>query len=70
MYSVHAVNCKFRPCRSIHQINISGLPAQEERRKEDLQMKGARMLVISLGGVNLGFWSHLECSGQNTTVSW
>ena len=34
MYSVHAVNCKFRPCRSIHQINISGLAAQEERCRE------------------------------------
>ena len=23
------------------------------------------MLVVSLGGVNFGFWSHLGCSGQN-----
>ena len=27
-------------------------------------MKGAGMLVISLRGVNFGFWSHLGCSGQ------
>ena len=28
-------------------------------------MKGARMLVVSLRGVNFAFWSHLGCSGQN-----
>ena len=26
-------------------------------------MKGAGMLVVSLRGVNFGFWSHLGCSG-------
>ena len=31
-------------------------------------MKGARMLVVSLGGVNFGFWSHLGCSGQNAVI--
>ena len=31
-------------------------------------MKGAGMLVISLRGVNFGFWSHLACSGQNTII--
>ena len=29
-------------------------------------MKGARMLVVSLRGVNFRFWSHLGSSGQNT----
>ena len=29
----------------------------------DSHMKGARMLVVSLRGVNFGFWSHLGCSG-------
>ena len=29
----------------------------------DTQMKGAEMLVVSLRGVNFGFWSHLGCSG-------
>ena len=29
----------------------------------DSHMKGARMLVFSLRGVNFGFWSHLGCSG-------
>ena len=31
-------------------------------------MKGAGMLVVSLRGVNFGFWSHLGCSGQNTII--
>ena len=26
------------------------------------------MLVVSVRGVNFGFWSHLECSGQNATI--
>ena len=28
-------------------------------------MKGAGMLVVSLRGVNFGFWSHLGCSEKN-----
>ena len=28
-------------------------------------MKGVGMLVVSLRGVNFGFWSHLGCFGQN-----
>ena len=31
-------------------------------------MKGAGMLVVSLRGVNFGFWSHLGCSGQNANI--
>ena len=27
-------------------------------------MKGVGMLVVSLTGVNFGFWCHLGCSGQ------
>ena len=27
-------------------------------------IKGAEILVVSLRGVNFGFWSHLGCSGQ------
>ena len=26
------------------------------------------MLVVSLRGVNFGFWSHLGCSGQNAIL--
>ena len=31
-------------------------------------MKGVEMLVVSLRGVNFGFWSRLGCSGQNTII--
>ena len=31
-------------------------------------MKGAGMLVVSLRGVNFGFWSHLGCSGQKSII--
>ena len=31
-------------------------------------MKGVGMLVVSLRGVNFGFWFHLGCSGQNTII--
>ena len=31
-------------------------------------MKRAGMLVVSLRGVNFGFWSLLGCSGQNTII--
>ena len=31
-------------------------------------MKGVRMLVVSLKGVNFRFLSRLGCSGQNTSI--
>ena len=31
-------------------------------------MKGVEILVVSLGGVNFRFGSHLGCSGQNTII--
>ena len=31
-------------------------------------LKVVGMLVVSLRGVNVGFWSHLGCSGQNVIV--
>ena len=31
-------------------------------------MKGLGMLVVSLRGVNFGFWSHLGCSEQNAII--
>ena len=34
----------------------------------DSHMKGARMLVVSLRAVNFRFWSHLGCSGQNSSL--
>ena len=34
----------------------------------DSHTKGAGMLVVSLRGVNFGFWSHLGSSGQNAII--
>ena len=31
-------------------------------------MEGVGMLVVSLRGVDFGFWSHLGCSGQNAFI--
>ena len=31
-------------------------------------MKVVGMLVVSLRGLNFGFWSHLGCSGQNAII--
>ena len=31
-------------------------------------MKQTGMLVVSLRGVNFGFWSHLGCSGQSANI--
>ena len=31
-------------------------------------VKGVGMLVVSLRGVNFGFWSHLGCSGRNAII--
>ena len=31
-------------------------------------MKGVGMLVVSLRGVNFGFWPHLGCFGQNAII--
>ena len=37
-------------------------------RGGDSHMKGVGMFVVSLRGVNFGFWSHLGCSGQNAII--
>ena len=34
----------------------------------DSHMKGSRMFVVSLSGVNYGFWSHFVCSGQKAII--
>ena len=34
----------------------------------DSHMKQTGMLVISLRGVNFGFWSRLGCSGQSANI--
>ena len=37
-------------------------------RGDTPHMKGVGMLVVSLRGVNFGFWSHLGCSVQNAII--
>ena len=34
----------------------------------DSHMKETGMLVVSLRGVNFGFWSRLGCSGQSANI--
>ena len=34
----------------------------------DSHMEWTGILVVSLRGVNFGFWSHLGCSGQNVII--
>ena len=34
----------------------------------DSYMKQTEMLVVSLRGVNFGFWSRLGCSGQSANI--
>ena len=37
-------------------------------RRGHSNVKEAGMVVVSLRGVILGFWSHLGCSGQNAII--
>ena len=39
-----------------------------ESREGDSHMEWAGMLVVSLRGVNFGFWSRLGCCGQNVII--
>ena len=36
--------------------------------KGDSHMEQTGMLVVSLSGVNFGFWSRLGCSGQSANI--
>ena len=46
----------------------ASLPVNVRRRGETPHMKGVGMLVVSLRGVNFGFWSRLGCSGQKAII--
>ena len=52
-------------CMYINKLMLTGIPGGGGGNS---YMKGARMLVVSLRGVNFRFWSHLGCSGQNTII--
>ena len=54
---------KKHTCGSLHVLALSFI-----KTRGDFHMKGAGMLVVSLGGVNFRFWSRLGCSGRNTIV--
>ena len=45
-----------------------GGDSRPRRGGGDLHMKGVGMPVVSLRGVNFGFWSHLGYSGQNAII--
>ena len=59
--------------QSLLQVRFRTTPACENiwtttPGGETPHMKGVGMLVVSLRGVNFGFWSRLGCSGQNTII--
>ena len=72
------------PCFEAHQrlkatrghrnVVIEKLQAQDVEdlihrpREGDSHMKQTGMLVVSLRGVNFGFWSRLGCSGQSANI--
>ena len=39
-----------------------------ERGGGDLHMKGGGIPVVSPGGVNFGFWSHLGCCSEENDI--
>ena len=48
--------------------NYSGKKLACEPGGGDSHMKQTGMLVVSLRGVNFGFWSRLGCSGQSANI--
>ena len=42
--------------------------SEQISRERTPNMKGVGMLVVSLRGVNFGFWSHLGCSRQSAII--
>ena len=44
------------------------IPSRGRSPGGDSDMKWTGMLVVSLRGVNFGFWSRLGCSGQNVII--
>ena len=53
---------------TIHNLALYMLLLGHTPRGRNPHMKGVGMLVVSLTGVNFGFWSHLGCSGQNAMM--
>ena len=62
---------------SVHQCKVKMSGSEKEVNENtfeispgggDSHMKPTGMLVVSLRGVNFGFWSHLGCSGQSANI--
>ena len=64
-----ALTCFVNPLWKLKELKFSGPFGEtidrETRGGGDSHMKWTGMLVVSLRGVNFGFWSRLGCSGQN-----
>ena len=52
--------------RDLKPTNI--LISNQHSRGGDSHMKQTGMLVVSLRGLNFGFWSRLGCSGQSASI--
>ena len=48
---------------------MRSVPGEEGGGEGGSHMKEAGMLVVSLRGINFGFWSQLGCSGQTLLYS-
>ena len=57
-------NIELIPLELITSVRDGIRKAREAPRGGDSHMKQTGMLVVSLRGVNFGFWSRLGCSGQ------
>ena len=59
------VNYIGRPSISFRYVDVTFTPGGGGGGRGDSHMKQTGMLVVSLRGVNFGFWSRLGCSGQS-----
>ena len=50
------------------KYNMFIVPGERGGGGGDSHMKQTGMLVVSLRGVNFGFWSRLGCSGQSANI--
>ena len=55
------------PCMAVYGYGCLCMSVYSSRGG-DSDMKWTGMLVVSLRGVNFGFWSRLGCSGQNVII--
>ena len=64
---MHLIECN--PRHISHKTGASTCPPLVyPRGGEDSHMKQKGMLVVSLRGINFGFWSRLGTSGQSANI--